>query len=117
MSVSFGGIGSVVATFKADSEIKCGCPVAMAGNGKVEECDEEDRFCGVSLGTAEDGHAAVQLGGYVKLSYSGTTAPTVGYEYLIADGDGGVCVDEDEAGGEYLVIDVDTTNKIVGIIM
>lgn len=113
MSVSFGGIGEVVVTFEAAEGTTAGQPVKMTDSGKVMACASGDRMCGVALFAAEDGHAAVQLRGYVKLGYTGT-APTVGYGYLKAAADGKVAAATSTTGGEYLIIDTDTDAKTVG---
>ena len=51
---------------------------------------------------------SVQLRGFVTLPYSGTTAPSLGYNALEADGAGGVKVGESSAR-ERLVVEVDAT--------
>lgn len=115
MKVSFEGIGESVVTFYSDSEnsIAAGTPLKMSGNAEVAACGDGERFFGVSL--ASDGDfAAVQTGGYVELSYSGA-APAVGFATLAADGNGGVKTAD--GGGEFLVVDVDTANNIIGIML
>lgn len=113
MSVSFKGIGENVVTFKTSTAV-AGKPVTMSANDTVAVSAKDDLFCGVCI-SVEDGYAAVQTSGYVELPYTGTTAPSVGYCTLVADGTSGVVVDED--GRALLVINVDTTAKKVGFMM
>ena len=115
MSVSFGGIGEIAATFMTSGTIKAGDTVKMAASGTVTACAAGERFCGVVLGGESGGHAAVQVGGYVKLPYTGS-APTVGYGCLEAAGDGKVQVDADGTS-EVLIVDVDTAAETVGFFM
>ena len=64
---------------------------------------------------ARDGKAcSVQLGGIVRLRYSGDTAPAAGYSKLTADGTGGVSVNAAK-GREYLILNVDSMEKTVDI--
>ena len=79
-------------------------------------------MCGIALYASDDGHATVQMSGYVNMAYSGSTNPAVGYGRLVAGADGTVAVetagsDGTYAGGEYLITDVDTTGKTVGFFM
>ena len=116
MKVSFEGIGESVVTFYNDDTngAAAGAPVKMSGNGEVSKCAAGDRFFGVALANEGD-FAAVQTGGYAQLKYSGA-APNVGFATLAGDGDGGVKT-VTTGGGEFLVVDVDTANKILGIML
>lgn len=116
MKVSFEGIGETVVTFYNDtlSPAAAGDPVKISGNGEVCECANADKFCGICV-FADGEFAAVQMKGYVKLAYSGETAPALGFSTLAADGNGGVCVNS--SGVTYLVIDVDTTNGTAGVML
>lgn len=114
MSISFGGIGELSVTFMADATVKKGCPVKMTANDTVKVCADGDRMIGVAVEASDDGYATIQLCGYVTLSYTGT-APSVGYTKLAANGNGGM--KSDSTGGEYLVLDVDTSAKTVGFII
>jgi len=114
MSVSFGGVGEVFATFKTHGTVAAGEPVGMQANGQVKTCAAGAEFIGVAGSVAADGHANVQVKGYCEAVYS-STAPALGRTVLVADGAGGVKTAQ--AGTAYAVIYVDTTNKIVGFIM
>ena len=115
MKVSFEGIGEGIATVHFDGAGKAvgGKPVKMSGNGTVSPCEDGERFFGIALAGDED-YAAVQLEGFAELSFSGV-APSVGYVKLAADGNGGVKVSE--SGGELLVVEVDATDKLLGLIL
>ena len=115
MSVSFGGIGEEMITFYATSDVAEGMPVAVSANGKVDKAGSAAKFCGVAIKVARDGHALIQTKGYVNLEYSGSTAPTVGYGNLAADGAGKVV--PNSAGNSYLIVDVDSTAKRVGFFL
>ncbi len=115
MKVSFEGIGESVVTFynSAVSAATAGVTVKMSGNGEVSACEDGNRFFGYALACDTD-FAAVQTAGYIELGYTGT-APAVGFVKLAANGAGGVKADE--AGEEFLVVDVDTANKILGLML
>lgn len=115
MKTSFKGFNEKVLTFECDTEITAGTPAKLSDNGKVAAASAGDRFIGIVL-DCRGGFATVQVGGFVTVGYTGTTAPTVNYAKLVADGAGKVKVDATN-GGEKLVICVDTTDKTVGFIM
>jgi hypothetical protein len=56
------------------------------------------------------------MSGFATLGYTGTTAPTVGYNLLAGDGSGGVKV-VTTGGRSMLVIQADTTAKTVGVML
>ena len=99
-NVSFEDIGAVIATFAAQEGVKAGQVVKITANGEVGACSANDRFCGV-VGAVEDGFAAVQLRGFVQVSYTG--AVTTGWNKLAADGKGGVT--PYASGWDILVVD------------
>lgn len=113
MKISLKGYGENTATFKTKNDVTPGEPVCMSGNYEVSSCNNGDLFAGAAV-NSKDGYACVQLDGYCSFSYTGT-APSAGICNLVADGNGGVCVDE--SGRQYIVTDVDTVNSIVGIIL
>jgi len=115
VKVSFEGIGESVVTFYNGSSnaAAAGVPVKMSGNGEVSACSDGERFFGVAQSCDAD-FAAVQTSGYIELKYTGT-APTVGYAKLAANGSDGVKAAE--TGGEFLVAEVDSTNKILGLML
>ncbi|HEX3017876.1 MAG TPA: hypothetical protein VHP31_08505 [Caproicibacter sp.] len=114
MELSFNGFGENAATFSAQDGVAAGAPVKMTGNGTVGVCAAGDNFCGVALNT-RGGYAAVQLRGYVQLPYDGT-APAVGWQALSASA-GGKIQTAATGGRTILVVDVDDTAKICGVIL
>ncbi len=114
MSISFQGMGEQLVSFEAGT-VTAGAPVSMSANGKVADSGNGDAFIGVAIHRSDDGFAAVQLGGFATLSYSGT-APGLGWQSMAADGNGGVkAVSED--GRPCLVVSVDTTGHQVGLFL
>lgn len=115
MSISFNGYDEKLLTFKASGSIADGATVKISANETVSACSADDVFCGVCLGV-KNGLACVKLSGYHKLTYSGNTAPSLGYTNFAADGSGKVKVPT-SGGKSLLVVDVDTTSKTVGVIL
>lgn len=110
MSISFEGIGEVMATFlkDEDSTVKPGQVVCITGNGEVGLGTAGTVPCGVAATVSKDGYVGVQIGGLAEVAYSGDTAPTAGWNTLAADGAGGVSIPA-KGGASYLVVSVDTT--------
>lgn len=117
MSISYEGIGAWCATFAAGTGAEGGKVVKVSANGTVSKCAANDGFCGVVAAMGRDGKAcSVQLGGLVRVPYSGETAPAVGWNLLAADGNGGVSV-VTSGGHSYLAVEVDTTGKTMTIML
>ena len=116
MSISYQGIGQWCATFACSSMTEGKVVKIGSANGAVAACSAGDNFCGVVTSVAHDGSAcSVQLGGFANVSYSGT-APSLGFNALVANAAGGVAVaGENQTGHSYLVVAVDTTAKTVTI--
>lgn len=108
--ISFEGIGEVVATFACGEDVTAGQVVKVTEDGTVGPCTDGEKFCGVAL-SAEDGYAAVQLGGLVKVAATGEDIQA-GWVKLSADSAGGV-KKNDSAGVEYLVVRVETDGAVV----
>ena len=116
MSVSYEGIGQWAATF-ACSGVSEGQVVKVTGGGTVGACAADDKFCGAVLAVSRDRTACtVALGGMVTVPYSGDTAPAAGWVNLTADGSGGVTT-ATTGGREYLVVQVDSDGKTVGLFL
>ena len=125
MNISFEGIGEVTATFlkDEDSTVKPGQVVCITGNNTVGLGTAGTVPCGVAATVSGDGYVGVQIGGLAEVAYSGTTAPSAGWNTLTADGNGGVKVvaastntqssesTTSQTGHPYLVVSVDTTAK------
>ena len=109
MDICFEGIGQTAATFRAESGIGPGMAVTLMGSGTVGLGEDGDPPCGVALGGARGGAAAVQIGGAAKVGWSGDTLPA-GWQSLACDGQGGVKTVS--AGGvKWLVLAVDEDDK------
>lgn len=115
MKISYEGMGQWAATF-ACGEVSVGQVVMVDAEDSVKSCSAGDAFAGVVLSKARSGDAcAVVLGGTAEVSYSGSSAPAVGWQKLCADGNGGVKTD---AGGrEHLVLAVDEAAKRCVIVL
>lgn len=113
--ISFEGIGETVVSFYngESGAIGAGTPVKMSGNGEVSACDNGDKFFGFAT-DGDNQYVAVQTTGFVMVKYTGT-APGVGFATLLADAAGGVKAAE--TGREYLVADVNTTDKTLVIML
>ena len=110
MNVSFNGYNEGVATFEADSSVSKGTIVTMHSSGKVKAATSE--FIGVCR-SVRAGYAAVQLDGYAVLPYTGTLS--IGIVKLVVSS--GKIKADSTNGREYLVLDVDTTAGLAGIIL
>ncbi len=110
MSISFEGIGQVLATFEVEENVMEGSVVTVTSDGTVGLGQAGSLFCGVLARNEEDGCGAVQIEGMASVSYSGPAAPAVGFEMLACDGEGGVKTVE-SGGFVYLVISVDEASK------
>ena len=88
MSVEFGGMGSMVVTMKAVA-VTTGGIAGMDGNDTVRNANGGVAPVGVVL-NKRNNHAAVQIRGYVRVKYSGSPAPVLGWNRLVTDGAGGL---------------------------
>jgi len=110
MKTALDGYGQMVLTLEGGGLSK-GDIVKMSGNKTVSKAGAGEAFCGVVV-SPDTSYAGVQTHGYVELPYSG--AVSVGYQQLVADGNGGVTAGEDK-GQEYLVIFAE--DNTVGILL
>ena len=115
MRVSFEGFGENAATFynSQTAPAAAGRAVCISGDCEAALCTE-GRPAGFAI-SADGEYAVVQLGGFVKAMYSGDTAPTCGWCGLSCDGEGKLCVDD--AGTQFLVVEVDAAAGTVGFIL
>ncbi len=113
MSVSFGGIGNIFATFDADPGLSPNSLVKIVDNNMVSWCEEDDLFSGWCTEVTGDGHATVQLRGYFEVYYDPENQPSLGICKLACADDLTVAASED--GIECLVINIDETNNTVGL--
>lgn len=110
MSISYEGIGHLSVTFPNNNAVE-NQVCTLNSNGKVSTCAAGGVFLGVAE-SVNDTYAGVQIGGFVKVGYTGT-APAMGYTKLSADGAGGIRADAN--GNAYWVAQVDTVNNIATI--
>lgn len=116
MSVAFDGIGRLVATFETGTATAGGF-VTMEESGKVKKALSGQLPVGLAL-HVQDGHAAVQLRGYVKTEYSGSSAPTLGWASLVTDSNGGLRVaGNGENGRLCLVVEKDSEAQTLGLFL
>ncbi len=111
MSVAFYGTSELVLSFEAGESVTAGYPQTVSHNNTVTDAADGALPAGIALHCRRD-IAAVQMKGYVEVPYSGT-APTLGWNTLVADGKGGLrCA---SGGLSRLVINVDTAARCVGL--
>ena len=116
MSVAFEGIDRLVVTFQAEN-VTAGAAVVMGGEGSVKNAASGQVPVGVAL-HARDGHAAVQLRGFARVKYSGSSAPALGWTALVADSSGGVrAAGSGESGRLCLVVERESEKKTVGLFL
>ncbi len=114
MAISFGSIGTVCATFQGTTALTPGTICKMAVNGTVSACSAGDAF----LGCVENSDGllhAVTVRGFITVSYTGAL-PSYGINKLSADGNGGLQVDK-ENGQAYWIVQLDTVNKTITILL
>ena len=116
MSVAFNGIENQVVTFQASSA-DAGKPVTMEANNTVTTAAGGTAPVGILL-NQRSGHGAVQIRGYVQVSYSGSAAPGLGWNSLVADGSGGLrLAASGETGRNCLVVNLNTADKTMGLFL
>jgi len=116
MNVSFEGAHETIVTMTtASASINPQNPVKLNGDGNVTNAALNDVAIGIALQKPAGGIVPVQIGGYIRVRYSGT-APGVGFQSLVADGMGSMA-SAATGGRTYLVLDVDTANKWIGIMI
>ena len=101
MNHSYEDIGHFSVTFPADGCSE-GAVCTMGVEGLVRNCEAGEPILGKTEYMTPT-YAAIQIGGFVEVNYSGT-APQLGYQKLSGDGDGGVKADSN--GQAFWVISV-----------
>ncbi len=114
MAISFEAIGERMVTFAAGTGLKEGKVCKVTANGTVGACGKDDSFIGV-VSSVRGGAANVVMGGYVEVSYAGTTAPALGYAVLATDENGEVV--PATTGRMCLVVSVDAASKKIGLFL
>ena len=89
--ISYEGVGELVVSIGMTEEVKTGAVVRMLDNDLVCPCEDGELFCGVAL--KSDGICgSMQVKGFATVPYSENM--NVGWMNLVANGMGGVRVDE-----------------------
>lgn len=112
MRVSFNGFDEKFLTMEASGALQTGMPVTIGANGTAKPCTDAAAPVGI-VRELRGGYAAVQVSGYVKVPYTGTLS--LGWQTL--QGDGAGAVKAAAAGRGAIVLDVDTTAKLCGVIL
>lgn len=102
--VSYGEIGSVVASFFA-SNVAVGQVVEVTANDTVAVPASGKSFSGVVIGVSDDGMAAVQVKGFATVMTDKDV--DAGKVILVTDDDGTVA--EGTSGTSYMVVTSDNT--------
>lgn len=114
MAISFSGIGDITATFYGN--VEKGDIVRISSARTVSKAVQGGEFFGVCKAKHND-ICAVMLRGFVTVGYSGA-APSIGNVKLAFAGENKVKVSgTDDAEVDVLVVDVDTTEKTVTILL
>lgn len=115
MKIKLNGLNDLVTTFYITENVKTGDIVSLSSEMTVDVAGANSIFAGVCV-AAQENIAAIKLTGYCELPYSGT-APSLGNNFLKADGEGGVAMTTAGTGRIALVVGVDTVEKIVKFIL
>lgn len=113
MNVRFDNLAKQTMTFAKSGSLSVGQVCKMKSNDTVCACSAGDSFVGVVESVSGE-VCGVTVHGVVCLSYSGTTAPSLGWDILQADGNGGVKVGD--TGWSCMVVNVDSTNHMVTVL-
>ena len=115
MSVSFQGMDELVATFQTASGVTTGDFVTVSGNGTVSTVTSGDAPAGLAL-NVRNGHAAVQLKGYLEAEYTGTLG--LGWQDITASAGKKIkAAGENDESRRCLVVSADTTAKIARLLL
>lgn len=112
-SISYEGVGQMMATFQCGETVKMGQVVKVSANGTVAPCAAGERIAGMAV-VVRDGFASVQLSGFIAVKAAGVSA--TGWVKLSADGSGGMKTD-DSAGTPYLVVQTDADAQTAVILL
>lgn len=111
MNYSFNGLNEAVTTFSGN--VSVGDIVVIGDNCSVSKAVADKDIMGVCV-SKNYGVVGVMLRGTAEVKYSGA-APVLGYTGLVTAGNNMVKVSE--SGIKYLVLNVDTANRIAVILL
>lgn len=115
MSVSFKGFKNKVLTFENGGAI-VGYPVTLNSDGKAGNAATGSEFIGICT-TSDGDYVSVQTDGYVEAEYTGS-APSYGISGFTAASSGKIMMADPKVNAKaYLVVKIDTANRIVGFIL
>ena len=118
MNISHNGLGELVTTFATDASasIAAGTLINLS-DGAACAAQEGDAFIGVAADNSRGAKIAVQVGGYVKLEYTGTAS--YGRQYVVAKTADSIefCDSSEENAIPVKVISIDSGNSIAGILI
>lgn len=98
---------------KYTGAMKVNIPVRINSDGTVAPASKGNNIVGVCVKILSETECLIALrGSVVTLPYTGTAAPSLGYNYLVADGDGGVKL-ADSSACNSLVWSKDEENKTI----
>lgn len=98
---------------KYTGAMKVNIPVRINSDGTVAPASKGNNIVGVCVKILSETECLIALrGSVVTLAYSGTTEPSLGYNYLVGDGDGGVKL-ADSAACYSLVWSKDAESKTI----
>lgn len=109
----FYGFEAKELTFYKDKNVAAGKAVGAGSLKRAVVPAADEKFCGV-CSAVKGSYVSVILKGHAVVKYSGTS-PVIGYNNLAADGNGYVKVSDN--GREILVLDIDTTNRTIEILL
>ena len=100
-------------TFNKDKNVAEGKAVGVGTLKRAVIPSADEKFCGICSAVNET-YVSVILKGHAIVKYSGTS-PVIGYNKLAADGNGYVKLSD--SGMDILVLDVDTANRTIEILL
>lgn len=118
MNISHNGLGELVTTFETsgNESIPAGKVIKIM-DGCATTTGEGEGFVGVSVDDSRNKKIAVQVGGYVKVKYTGTA--DYGLQYVISASASSVefCDSSTEGAVPVTVLYIDSANEIAGFII
>ena len=113
MNHYFTGFNTKEITLNADESVKENSAVVFADDSTVKAAAAGEIPCGICR-KIRNGLASVVFAGHVTVPFGGTV-PSLGWQKLSADGNGGVKADEN--GKHFLVVYVNEADKFIDVIM
>ena len=118
MNISHNGLGELVTTFETSgSDFLPAGEIIKLIDGCATSTGEGEGFIGVSVDGSRNNKIAVQVGGYVKVKYTGTA--DYGWQYVVSASASSVefCDSSTEEAVPIKVLYIDSANSIAGIII